>query len=91
MLAHETDRFGWASLGAWDPADGCVGVHATNGMKLRSALIATSPPAHNGSLPPSLPPSPMPLPQHLEKEHQEKTKVKNIQTVELGRHEMDTW
>lgn len=29
--------------------------------------------------------------QHLEKEHQEKTKVKNIQTVELGRHEMDTW
>lgn len=39
----------------------------------------------------SLPPSPMPLPQHLEKEHQEKTKVKNIQTVELGRHEMDTW
>jgi histone acetyltransferase MYST1 len=29
--------------------------------------------------------------QHLEKEHQEKTKVKNIQAVELGRHEMDTW
>lgn len=29
--------------------------------------------------------------QHLEKEHQEKTKVKNIQSVELGRHEMDTW
>lgn len=29
--------------------------------------------------------------QHLEKEHQEKTKVKNIQGVELGRHEMDTW
>ena len=29
--------------------------------------------------------------QHLEKEHQEKTKVKNIQSVELGRHEVDTW
>lgn len=33
----------------------------------------------------------IPHPQHLEKEHQEKTKVKNIQSVELGRHEMDTW
>jgi hypothetical protein len=29
--------------------------------------------------------------QHLEKEHQEKTKVKNIQSVELGKHELDTW
>lgn len=32
-----------------------------------------------------------PIDQHLEKEHQEKTKVKNIQVVELGRHEIDTW
>jgi histone acetyltransferase MYST1 len=32
-----------------------------------------------------------PLDQHLEKEHQEKTKVKNIQVVELGRHEVDAW
>jgi len=32
-----------------------------------------------------------PIDQHLEKEHQEKTKVKNIQVVELGRHEVDTW
>ena len=32
-----------------------------------------------------------PIDQHLEKEHQEKTKVKNIQVIELGRHEIDTW
>ncbi|KAL4857957.1 putative MYST-like histone acetyltransferase 1 [Chlorella vulgaris] len=32
-----------------------------------------------------------PIDQHLEKEHQEKTKVKNIQSVELGKHELDTW
>lgn len=32
-----------------------------------------------------------PIDQHLEKEHQEKTKVKNIQVIELGRHEVDTW
>ncbi|CAL8467121.1 g6657 [Coccomyxa elongata] len=32
-----------------------------------------------------------PIDQHLEKEHQEKTKVKNIQTVEMGKYEMDTW
>jgi histone acetyltransferase MYST1 len=32
-----------------------------------------------------------PIDQHLEKEHQEKTKVKNIQVVELGKHEVDTW
>jgi len=32
-----------------------------------------------------------PMDQHLEKEHQEKTKVKNIQAVELGRHEVGTW
>lgn len=32
-----------------------------------------------------------PMDQHFEKEHQEKTKVKNIQVVELGRHEIDTW
>jgi GNAT superfamily N-acetyltransferase len=32
-----------------------------------------------------------PLDQHLEKEHQEKTKVKNVAVVELGRHEVDTW
>ena len=32
-----------------------------------------------------------PIDQHLEKEHQEKTKVKNIQVVELGRYEIDTW
>jgi hypothetical protein len=27
----------------------------------------------------------------LEKEHEEITKVKNIQTIELGRYEIDTW
>ncbi|CAG9463488.1 unnamed protein product [Pedinophyceae sp. YPF-701] len=32
-----------------------------------------------------------PLDRHLEKEHHEKTKVKNIHKVELGRHELDTW
>lgn len=32
-----------------------------------------------------------PMDQYLEKEHQEKTKVKNIQVIELGRHEIDTW
>ncbi|KAL3139632.1 hypothetical protein ABBQ38_003948 [Trebouxia sp. C0009 RCD-2024] len=32
-----------------------------------------------------------PLDQHLEKEHQEKTKVKNIEVVELGRYDIDTW
>ncbi|KAK9833230.1 hypothetical protein WJX74_011001 [Apatococcus lobatus] len=32
-----------------------------------------------------------PLDQHLEKEHQEKTKVKNIQVIEMGQFEMDTW
>ncbi|CAL5225358.1 g8161 [Coccomyxa viridis] len=32
-----------------------------------------------------------PIDQHLEKEHQEKTKVKNIQCVEMGKSEMDTW
>lgn len=32
-----------------------------------------------------------PLDQYLEKEHQEKTKVKNVQVIELGRHEIDTW
>ena len=29
--------------------------------------------------------------QPLEREHQEKTKVRNIQAVELGRYEMDAW
>ena len=29
-----------------------------------------------------------PIDQHLEKEHQEKTKVKNIQAVEMGRYEV---
>ena len=29
-----------------------------------------------------------PIDQHLEKEHQEKTKVKNIQSVEMGRYEV---
>jgi len=29
--------------------------------------------------------------QQLERLHEEKTKVKNIQLVELGRWEMDTW
>ena len=29
--------------------------------------------------------------QQLEKAHEERTKVKNIQLVELGRYEMDTW
>jgi histone acetyltransferase MYST1 len=29
-----------------------------------------------------------PIDQHLEKEHQEKTKVKNIQVVELGKYEV---
>lgn len=32
-----------------------------------------------------------PLDQHLEKEHQEKTRVKNVARVELGRYELDTW
>ena len=32
-----------------------------------------------------------PIDQHLEKEHQEKTKVKNIQVIEMGTFEMDTW
>ena len=32
-----------------------------------------------------------PLDAHAEREHEEKTKVKNIQAIELGRHEMDTW
>lgn len=32
-----------------------------------------------------------PIDQTLEKEHEEKTKVKNIQVVELGQYEMDTW
>eukprot|EP00249_Psilotum_nudum_P004866 c18351_g1_i1 orf=345-1550(+) len=32
-----------------------------------------------------------PIDQSLEKEHEEKTKVKNIQVVELGKHEIDTW
>ena len=31
-----------------------------------------------------------PIDQHLEKEHQEKTKVKNIQAVEMGRYEVRT-
>ena len=55
---------------------------------------SSSPPASHHPhhhIPPSLPPSPPPPLQHLEKEHQEKTKVKNIQSVELGRHEVDTW
>lgn len=29
--------------------------------------------------------------QTLEKEHEEKTRVKNIQVVEMGRWEVDTW
>lgn len=29
-----------------------------------------------------------PIDQHLEKEHQEKTKVKNIQCVEMGKYEV---
>jgi hypothetical protein len=32
-----------------------------------------------------------PLEQSLEREHEEKTKVKNICTIELGRYEIDTW
>ncbi|KAJ7569256.1 hypothetical protein O6H91_01G106100 [Diphasiastrum complanatum] len=32
-----------------------------------------------------------PIEQTLEKEHEEKTKVKNIQVVELGNYEIDTW
>ena len=31
-----------------------------------------------------------PIDQHLEKEHQEKTKVKNIQSVEMGSYEVRT-
>ena len=31
-----------------------------------------------------------PIDQHLEKEHQEKTKVKNIQCVEMGKYEVRT-
>lgn len=33
----------------------------------------------------------LPLDAELEKHHQEKTKVKNVQIIELGRHEIDTW
>ncbi|KAK9835037.1 hypothetical protein WJX81_006025 [Elliptochloris bilobata] len=32
-----------------------------------------------------------PIDQTLEKEHHERTKVKNIQVIELGRYEVDTW
>ena len=32
-----------------------------------------------------------PLDRHAEREHQEKTKVKNIQVIEFGKYEMDTW
>eukprot|EP00854_Cymbomonas_tetramitiformis_P003315 gene3315-4172_t len=32
-----------------------------------------------------------PIDQTLEKEHEEKTKVKNIQVIEMGRWEVDTW
>jgi GNAT superfamily N-acetyltransferase len=32
-----------------------------------------------------------PLDRHLEEEHQHRTRVKNIQTIEVGRYEMDTW
>ncbi|BBM97999.1 histone acetyltransferase MYST1 [Marchantia polymorpha subsp. ruderalis] len=32
-----------------------------------------------------------PIDQTLEKEHEEKTKVKNIQVVEFGKYEIDTW
>lgn len=31
-----------------------------------------------------------PIDQHLEKEHQEKTKVKNIQAVEVGKYEVSS-
>ena len=31
-----------------------------------------------------------PIDQHLEKEHQEKTKVKNIQCVEMGKYEVSS-
>lgn len=32
-----------------------------------------------------------PIDQTLEREHEEKTKVKNIHTIEIGKFEMDTW
>lgn len=32
-----------------------------------------------------------PVEQVMEREHEEKTKVKNIQVIEIGRFEMDTW
>jgi histone acetyltransferase MYST1 len=32
-----------------------------------------------------------PMDQMFERIHEEKTKVKNVQSIELGRHEMDTW
>lgn len=32
-----------------------------------------------------------PIDQMFEREHEEKTKVKNVHSIELGRHEMDTW
>ena len=32
-----------------------------------------------------------PIDQHLEKEHQEKTKVKNIQCVEMGKYEVSNY
>lgn len=32
-----------------------------------------------------------PIDQHLELQHQAKTKVKNIDVVELGVHEINTW
>lgn len=32
-----------------------------------------------------------PIDQDLEKEHHEKTKLKNVRSIEMGRFEMDTW
>ena len=32
-----------------------------------------------------------PIDQALERAHEEKTKVKNVHSIELGRHDMDTW
>ena len=64
----------------------------------RSSCLLSSPP------PPGRPPLPLPFPTRRillpsfwwppspsVQEHEEKTKVKNIMMVELGRYEVDTW
>lgn len=77
--------------GAWSrPEAGILADGDRSGLQAGSARACLQLPAARAS-PTGLPACALDLWQHLEKEHQEKTKVKNIQSVELGRHEMDTW